>query len=448
MTKVVLIGAGSTSFSPSVVADMARNPDLQDATLTMVDVDAKILGVVARIAGRIVAAHGSGLRIEATTDREEALRGARFVITTFAVGGAQAWDVDVEIPKSYGISMPVGDTVGPGGLSRALRHIPLLVEIARDMERLCPSAHLFNYTNPLTVLVRAVRKATTIDAVGLCAGPELTRTQFADFVGIPRPELEVHGAGVNHCFWLLDARHHGVDVYPRARELARRPDWPAPPAEDTGYHRMWPAAGTRPFVAQLLDSLGYFPGPWDRHVTEFFPEFFPDGPMADERYGLQSYPVRQIVERKARQRDYFDQQADERNPLDPALAHGRVGHSEEVVGVIASVVKNRGLRQFGNVPNRGLVPNLPPETIVEVPLTFGAYGWRATQGGDLPPSVLPWLARRVAAYELTVEAALTGDRRIALQALLADGWVKGTATAGRLLDDLLRAQARFLPRFA
>jgi alpha-galactosidase len=448
VTKVVLIGAGSTSFSPSVVADMARNPDLGDATLALVDVDAEILDVVRRIAERIVRANGSGLRIEATTDRREALPGARFVITTFAVGGAGAWDVDVEIPKKYGISMPVGDTVGPGGLSRALRHIPLLVDIARDMERLCPAAHLFNYTNPLTVLVRAVRKSTSVDAVGLCAGPELTRTQMADFMGIPHAELEAHGAGVNHCFWLLDVRHRGEDVYPRARELARRADWPAPPAADALYHDLWPSPGTKPFVVQLLDKLGFFPGPWDRHVTEFFPEFFPDGPMADERYGLQSYPVRQIVEKKAKLRGYFERQADERNPLDPELAHGKVGHSEEVVDVIASVVKNKGLRQFGNVPNRGLVPNLPAEAVVEVPLTFGSYGWRATQAGELPPTVLPWLSRRIAAYELTVEAALTGSRAVALQALLADGWVKSTDQAGKLLDELLRAQARFLPQFA
>jgi alpha-galactosidase len=448
MTKVVLIGAGSTSFSPSVVADMARNPDLQDATLALVDVDPRILEVVTRIAHRIVHANDSGLKIEASTDRRDALPGARFVITTFAVGGANAWDVDVEIPKRYGISMPVGDTVGPGGLSRALRHIPLLVDIGRDMERLCPDAHLFNYTNPLTVLVRAVRKATSIDAVGLCAGPELTRTQLADFMGIPHAEFEAHGAGVNHCFWLLDVRRNGEDVYPHARELARHPNWPSPPAEDTLYHDLWPSPGTKPFVVQLLDKLGFFPGPWDRHVTEFFPEFFPDGPMADERYGLQSYPVRQIVEKKTAQRLYFDEQADERNPLDPELAHGRVGHSEEVVDVIASVVKNRRLRQFGNVPNRGLVPNLPAEAVVEVPLTFGSYGWRATQAGELPPSVLPWIARRVAAYELTVEAALTGSRQSALQALLADGWVKSTDNAGKLLDELLTAQAKYLPHFA
>jgi alpha-galactosidase len=294
--------------------------------------------------------------------------------------------------------------------------------------------------------------------VGLCAGPELTRGQLAQFIDIPRGELEVHGAGVNHCFWLLDARHEGRDVYDRARALARQPDWPAAPPEPprrpmrpweySESHRLWPVAGLKPFVVQLLDRLGYFPGPWDRHVTEFFPEFFPDGPMADRRYGLQNLPVGLIVERKSHLRGFLEQQADPATPLDPDLAGGRIGHSEEVVDVIASVVKNRGLRQFGNVPNRGLVPNLPPETVVEVPLTFGSYGWRATHGGELPPSVLPFLARRVAAYELTVEAALSGDRRIALQALLADGWVKATDTAEKLLDDLLRAQARFLPQFA
>jgi alpha-galactosidase len=201
------------------------------------------------------------------------------------------------------------------------------------------------------------------------------------------------------------------------------------------------------FCLELLDSLGYFPGPGDRHVAEFFPEFFPGGPAADPRYGLDRMPVRAIVEEKATLRASLEAQASGAAPLDPALIAGEVGHSEEVVAIITAIVQDRGLRLYGNLPNRGLVANLPPEAIVEVPLVFGAYGWRAFGVGDLPASIVPYLARRVATVELTVEAALTGDRIVALQALLADGWVRSVAEGRALLDDLLRAQADYLPQF-
>lgn len=457
MAKVVLIGAGSTSFSPSVLASMIQTPELAGSTLALVDVDPDILHILVAVAERVVAQTGADLRIEGATDRREVLPGADFVIATFAAGGTASWLLDIAIPARYGLAQPVGDSVGPGGLSRALRHVPVAVAIARDMAELCPDAYFFNYTNPMTALCRAVRRETAIKSIGLCVGPELTRRTMANYLGLPSAELDYVGAGLNHCFWMLDCRYRGRDVYALARDKAR--GGPAAAAADAALAALRDdaapgaaelAAQERPlrFCLELLASLGYFPGPGDRHVTEFFPEFFPGGPAADARYGLSQLPVSAIVAEKADLRRSLEAQASGAAPLDPALIAGEVGHSEEVVAIIAAIVEDRGLRLYGNIPNNGLVPNLSAEAIVEVPLVFGSYGWRAFGVGDLPRSIVPYLARRAATVELTVEAALTGDRRIALQAMLADGWVQSVSMAQALLDDLLRAQADYLPQFA
>ncbi|MFN8514481.1 MAG: hypothetical protein U0232_24445 [Thermomicrobiales bacterium] len=460
MVKVVLIGAGSTSFSPSVLASMVQTPELSGSTLALVDIDPGILHTLANVAERVVAQTGADLRIEAATDRREVLPGADFVIATFAAGGTHGWLLDVDIPARYGLAQPVGDSVGPGGLSRALRHVPVAVEIARDMAELCPRAYFFNYTNPMTALCRAVRREVpSIQSIGLCVGPELTRRAMASYLGLPAAALDYHGAGLNHCFWMLDCRYQGHDVYGLARDLARggaaaRRAGEALAALKRDDPQLRIADGAmgaheRPmrFCLELLDTLGYFPGPGDRHVTEFFPEFFPGGPAADPHYGLDRMPVSAIVEEKATLRTSLEAQASGAAPLDPKLIAGEVGHSEEVIAIITAIVRDQGLRLYGNLPNRGLVANLPPEAIVEVPLLLGAYGWRAFGVGDLPASILPYLTRRAATVELTVEAALTGDRAVALQALLADGWVRSVAEAHALFDDLLQAHADDLPQF-
>lgn len=461
MAKVVLIGAGSTYFSPSVLASMVATAELSGSTLSFVDVDADILGVLVRLAERVVAHTGADLAIEGATERRDVLPGADFVVATFAAGGTASWNLDVDIPATYGIAQPVGDSVGPGGISRALRHIPIAVGIARDMEELCPDAYLFNYTNPMTALCRAIRRESSIRSIGLCVGPELTRRTFGQFIGLPPAALQYHGGGMNHCFWLLDVRYHGHDVYEMARDLARggqRGERAVaalaalrhmhPVAE--GQEEAYVPAEQRPirFCVELLDALGYFPGPGDRHVTEFFPEFFPAGSAADPRYGLGALPVSQIVEEKAVLRQSLEAQASGAVPLDPELLAGKVGHSEEVVEIITSIVTNGGLQLYGNIPNGGLIANLPDNAIVEVPLTFGSYGWRPYGVGNLPDSVMPYVSRHVATVELTVEAALRGDREIALQAMLADGSLHSLPQARELLDALLRAQADYLPQFA
>src|SRR3954451_3927136 len=187
--KVVISGAGSTVFTPGLIADMVNSEHLHDASVALVDIDPLAVDVMTRLAQRMGRERGVALKIEGTTDRRKVLAGADFVTTTIAVGGVRGWEHDVRIPERYGIYQTVGDSVGPGGVFRALRHVPELVAIARDMEELCPDAWLFNYTNPLTALVRAVQKTTRVKCVGLCHGILTTRELIARDLGVPHQEL-------------------------------------------------------------------------------------------------------------------------------------------------------------------------------------------------------------------------------------------------------------------
>jgi len=215
--SIVLIGAGSTVFTPGLMTDLAATPVFAGWTVHLVDLDAD--ETMARLGRRIAADRGAELRFQAHTDRREALPGARFVTATIAVGAASGWLLDIEIPARHGIAQTVGDSVGPGGVLRALRHVPELVAIARDIEDLAPGAHLVNYSNPLTANVRAVTAATSVSAVGLCHGTRYTLSALAGDLGVPAGQVQATFAGLNHLCWLLDIRRGGEDLYPRLREL-------------------------------------------------------------------------------------------------------------------------------------------------------------------------------------------------------------------------------------
>src|SRR3954447_14947220 len=280
--KVVIIGAGSTVFTPGLIADMVNSEHLHDASVALVDIDPLAVDVMTRLAQRMARERGVSLKIEGTTDRRKVLAGADFVTTTIAVGGVRGWEHDVRIPERAGVYQTVGDSVGPGGVFRALRHVPELVAIARDMEELCPDAWLFNYTNPLSANVRGVQKSSPIKCIGLCHGILHTRQLLARDLGVDAHDLNVVAAGVNHLCWGLDIRHEGHDLYPALREqMATRLAAPDTIASDDVYE------GFQQVSARLMQLYGYYPSPGDRHVAEFYSLFLhQDGDAL--AYGLQS----------------------------------------------------------------------------------------------------------------------------------------------------------------
>lgn len=441
--KIVIIGAGSTVFTPGLIADLTGSAHLSDATVALVDINPVAAQTMARYAERVAKERGVGLRVEYATDRRKVLAGADFVTVTIAVGGVRAWERDVRIPEAYGVWQTVGDSVGPGGVFRALRHVPELVAIARDMEELCPDAWLFNYTNPLTPLVRAVQKTSPIKVAGLCHGILHTREAIAHDLGIPHTELSLTAAGLNHLAWVLDLRHNGQDVYPRFRELVR--GWmasPPPPSHD-------PYEGFQEVSARLMEIYGYYPSPGDRHVAEFFPFFLrqSDNGLA---YGTQSGldMTNSTLASRDERWDRITAQAEGRAEFDRRL-FDEAREGERVISIIEAILTDRPLLELAvNVRNDGLIPNLPREAVVEVPGLIDGRGVHGVAIGPLPDGIANTLGARSRQQELMIDAALSGDRTIALQALLADPLVPSVEAAERMLEDALAAHAAFLPLFA
>jgi alpha-galactosidase/6-phospho-beta-glucosidase family protein len=441
--KIVIIGAGSTVFTPGLIADLTGSTLFADATVALVDINPEVAETMARYAERVARERGVGLRIDCAADRRDVLAGADFVTVTIAVGGVRAWERDVRIPEAYGVWQTVGDSVGPGGVFRALRHVPELVAIVQDMEELCPDAWLFNYCNPLTPLVRAVQKASAIKCAGLCHGILGTREDIAHALGIPHAELSLTAAGLNHLAWVLDLRYNGQDVYPQFRELMR--GWlisPPPPSDD-------PYEGFQEVSARLMEIYGYFPSPGDRHVAEFFPYFLrqTDHGLA---YGTQAGldMTNHIFASRDERWDRIVAQAEGRAELDRQL-FDEAREGERVVSIMQAIVSDRPLLELAvNVRNDGLIPNLPAEAVVEVPGVADGRGVHGIAVGPLPEGIAGILAARARQQELTVDAALSGDRTLALQALLADPLVPSVEAAERMLDQALEAHAPYLPRFA
>jgi alpha-galactosidase/6-phospho-beta-glucosidase family protein len=439
--SIVLIGAGSTVFTPGLMTDLARSPAFAGWTVHLVDLSAEAADTMARLGRRIARERGADLNFVAHTDRREALPGARFVTTTIAVGAAAGWRHDIEVPARHGIAQTVGDSVGPGGVLRALRHVPELVAIARDVAELAPGALLVNYSNPLTANVRAIASQAPVDVIGLCHGTMHTLGALAGDLGVPRGEVHAVFAGLNHLCWLLDLRHGAADLYPRLRDLVREraggPD--APSTRHEGVHL--------PVSADLLRTFGRYPAPGDRHVSEFFSWYLRGADGDALPWGLQGGrdATMEYIGQKGDLWERLHGQADGTLPLDGTQKQ----EAERLVAIAAAIVTGDETVELAvNLPNDGKISNLPPEAVVEVPAVIGAAGVTGLAVGPLPEAIAAVLTARVHQQELTVRAALSGSRAEAVQALALDPLVPDPQTAAAILDDAIAAHGGIMSRFA
>ncbi len=438
---LVLIGAGSTVFTPGLLRDLASSPLSDRYDVRLVDLDADAAETMARLGSRLAEATGSRMRVSATTDRRRALPGATFVVTTIAVGSAAGWRADLDVPAKHGVHQTVGDSVGPGGVLRALRHVPALVSIARDVEELAPQAWLVNYSNPLTANVRAVSRVTGVRAFGLCHGTMHTKAALASELAVPADRLHAVFAGLNHLCWLLDLRVGTEDLYPRLRELVERRaaagrDAVSDPRE--GLHQ--------PVSADLLSTFGRYPAPGDRHVSEFFADYLRERGDRGLAWGLQGG---QDMTRR-----YIDEKSDLWHRLhaqaggEAALDIGGSQEAERVVAIAEALATGHGMIELAvNVPNRGAILNLPSEAVVEVPAVVDGSGVTPLAVGELPAGIAAVLTARAHQQEITVEAALTRDPELAVEALVLDPLVPDSATARAILRDAARAQPETLGAF-
>jgi alpha-galactosidase len=439
--KVTVVGGGSSMFVPLLLRRFLRSPCMRGGTLALMDVDAGRLAVMDSLARVLVENEGAELAIESTTDQRASLVGADFVIVSIAVGGMASWEDDIEIPARHGIFMHIADSIGPGGILRAFRNLPAIESVASDAAEVAPGAWILNYTNPATAVARVLRDAPGVRFLSLCSctGYPTSPEWLAEQAGVSAADVmaPVPVAGLNHCAGITELRRRdGTDLMPRVR------------------------ARTRDEVVRwAIDSFGVLPYCWN-HWVEFFPQLQRlEEPYAGRAQGLAMSHGRRIYvmdEQRERARGWSDLAARWSRPEHRAearvasLPHGPEDSGIEVVEVIESLVENRGNRFIVNVANHGAISNLPPDAIVEVPAVVDGYGAHPIAVGSIDAALASHLARHWAVQELTVEAALSGDRRLARQALLLDPLVEASLTlegVDRMLDELLGANAAYLPRF-
>jgi len=421
-TNIALIGAASASFGPAMIQDALLTPELRGSTLWLVDLDGERLAVMAAYARQLNDLLDAGLHIRTTTDRAEALPDAEFVLTAIAVRRNELWQNDFQIPLRHGLKQVLGENGGPGGLSHALRNIPMILDIAHDMERLCPGALLMNFTNPESRICLALSRYSSVRFVGLCHGIGMGLNSIGAIIGVDPSDLAGTAAGLNHFAWFLDIRRKSTneDVYPllREREFAFDPQ-------------------RLPLTRRLFHEFGLFPHPSDDHIGEYLA-------YAWEFCGLEGYDFAAAERRRAERWEYICAMAEHGTAPAQPRASG-----EFALPIIASTLAGRNeLIPAVNIRNDGMISNLPDWAVVEVPAVAAPDGVRGVRVGSLPRGIAALCNTQIGVQDLVVEAAVHGSRRLALQALLADPVVDSMATAERVLDELLSINAPYLPQFS
>ena len=426
MTRIVLIGAGSVEFTRNLLGDFLVYQELRECTIVLHDIDADRLRTAERMAHWTARTLGAAPTIEAHLDRRAALAGADFVVDTIQVGGARATQIDFDIPARFGLRYTINDTINVGGVMRGLRSIPVVLDIVRDMEELCPDAWFLNYTNPMAMLVRAVAERSSIRTVGLCHSVFWTIDTLAGYLGLPRQEVDHVSAGVNHLAFLLRLEHRGRDLYPALREFVTAGGVP-----DDDLVR-----------AELFRRLGYYPTELSEHHAEYNPWFIPKGD-AVERYHI---PIGEYLDRVAHNLDEYDET---KRRLDAGEPFEIEQSGEYAAVIIHSLLTSEPARIVGNVMNCGsLISNLAADACVEVPCLVDGTGVWPVHVGTLPPQCAAYIGPAVDTQALTVRAALHEDREAIYHAVMQDPQVQVSLdldAVWRMTDELIAAEAEWLP---
>lgn len=462
MTNITFIGAGSTVFAKNLMGDIWSYPELADATITLMDIDADRLKKSEQVAHMIINTLGINPTVKTTTDRRESLQGADYVICMIQVGGYEPSTViDFEIPKKYGLRQTIADTLGIGGIMRGLRTIPVLVDIVKDMEEICPDALFINYVNPMCMNQWALSRASTIKTVGLCHSVPHTAHELSHDIDVPFEDINYVVAGINHMAFYLkfENRKTGEDLYPLIHQVydeGRVPD-------------------TNRVRYEMFKKLGYFVTESSEHFSEYVPWFIKStAPELIERFNI---PIEEYIERcKAGIISW--------ELLEKAEKEGRIPNEEEILAALSGVnpmdmVKRgmvRGITNlnevkrsveygsqiiysmetgeaetiYGNVANHGIIDNLPEGCSVEVPCLVDANGIQPTHIGDIPVHLAALMQTNINVQSLTVEAALTQKRDHIYHAAMLDPHTAAELTLDQIwsmVDELIEAHGDYLPAY-
>jgi alpha-galactosidase len=458
--KIVCLGAGSAVFGLSNLATIVRSERLRGSEIVLVDIDRAGLETMTRLARLMNESWDAGMSVWSTTDRTEALPGADFVVASVQVGPREeVWELDWQIPLRHGVRQPYAENSGPGALAHTARNAPLILAIAQDMERLCPDAWLLNFTNPMIRLTWVVHRYTRIKVVGLCHqlywAYAMAGAVLADRWGLSYPDdfhvhtnydnwanlvrgimqglacLDIKAAGLNHFSWVYDIRDKqtGEDLYPLLRER-------------------W-LKGTRrsfePLSREVFEVFGLMPTAGDAHLCEYLQWTHDPVRKPWEKYHLTPQNWDGNRQRRADRRAQALDIVEGRRSVDEL----KMAISEGVPEIVEAITFNtNAYHQQLNLPNNGLIPNLPADAIVEVPGVMSGMGIRGLNMPPLPEGIAELCRRELALSSITVDACVQGDRELALQALLLDPMINDIDTARAILADFLSTFAEYLPQFA
>jgi len=433
--KIVLIGVGSHSFGLMTIRDLMQCPELHGSHLALVDIAEDKLELMTRLVHRLNDTWEADFSISSTTDRCEVLPDANIVVVAIEQRRYEMWRLDVEIPRKHGTQNLYGENGGPGGAFHTFRQVPPMLEIARDMEHLCPEAWLVNMSNPESRLCLALNQYTKVKSVGVCLGAYITQNSLAQHVlGLRQRDIDIKVAGINHCHWVMDIRRTGTgeDLYPQVRAGIRDVD-----------------SNWQPLSRECLKRFGYYPGPADNHVAEYLswgPQFMPP----DYTDGIIN-AGKASKDQKSKQDAKLEAIASGDGPIDiddlrDLMVEG--GLRWQTLDIILSLLDNGNRYVLSlNVPNDGYITNLKQDAIVEIPAIVGANSIYGLGMGELPTAIAAVMELQLHIMDLVIEAAVTGNRTTALEALVIDPTVPDPATAENILDELLLAQAELLPQF-
>lgn len=442
MSKIAFIGAGSVVFTRNLCSDILLTPALQDCTISLMDIDPVGLERSRKLVQALIDRRGLKARVEATTDQREAVRDARYVITTFQQGGLDAYALDIDIPAKYGVGQCVGDTLGPGGVFRGLRTIPVLLDLCRDMDDVAPHALLLNYVNPMAINCWAVAEGSGRPHVGLCHSVQGTSEMLARWIDVPYDDVTFLCAGINHQAFFLDFSRDTQDLYPLIWEALKRDD----------------VMGEEPVRGELMKYFGYFVTESSGHASEYSPYYRKSADMIVNDlaprfknahdswfdFGKTGGYLRHCLERLAIADQDFRELIEGIKDMPTERTH------EYGSMIIEAIETHRPARINGNIPNDGLITNLPYGCCVEVPCLVDGNGVQGVFVGELPTQLAALNRTNINVQELTVEASLNGDIDAVHYAVMTDPLTAAVCSLPQIhamVDEMLAAQARWLPQF-
>ncbi len=430
MLKITFIGAGSSVFAKNVLGDCLLTPALRECEVALYDIDPIRLKESEQMLININKNAGGYGTIKAYSERKEALRGANYVVNAIQVGGYKPCTVtDFEIPKKYGLKQTIGDTLGIGGIFRGLRTIPVMLEIARDIEEVCPDAWLLNYSNPMSIITNVMQRATKIKTIGLCHSVQVCTDTLLKGLEMDTENIEWQIAGINHMAWLLEIKKEGVDLYPEIKKRA---------AEKEGKHKDM-------VRYEMMRRFGYYVTESSEHTAEYTPYFIKSNyPELIDRYNipLDEYP-RRCVEQIAKWENLKGEIVNNKE-----LLHERT--NEYASYILEAMETDKPYKIGGNVLNTGLITNLPKNACVEVPCLVDKTGIHPCYVGDLPLQCAALNMTNINVQLLTVEAALTKKKEYIYQAAMLDPHTASELSIDEIVamcDELIEAHGNWLPQY-